>query len=73
MAGRRHSGEENMKSKAILTRRDRRAEKIFFFNRTYRLFSEYSALLQNLEKYCYYEIKIHRRCVTLLLKRVIVG
>ncbi len=31
-----------------------------FFNRTYRLFSEYSALLQYLEEYCYYEIQIHK-------------
>ncbi len=46
---------------------------IFFFNRRYRLFSEYSALLHNLEEYCYYEIQIHRRCVNFLLKRVIVG
>jgi hypothetical protein len=43
----------------------------FFFNRKYRLFSEYSALLQNSEKYCYYEIQIHRRCVNLLLKRLL--
>ncbi len=35
MAGRRHSGEENMKSKAILTRRDRRAEKIYGYGKKY--------------------------------------
>ena len=48
-------------------------KKEFFFNRKYRLFSEYSALLQNLEEYCYYEIQIHKALCEFTVKRVIVG
>ncbi len=41
----------------------------YFFNRTYRLFSEYSALLQNLEEYCYYEIQIHKALCEFAVKK----
>jgi hypothetical protein len=40
-----------------------------FFNRTYRLFSEYSALLQNLEEYCYYEIQILKALCEFTVKK----
>ncbi len=42
---------------------------VSFFNRTYRLFSEYSALLQNLEEYCYYEIQIHKALCEFAVKK----
>jgi hypothetical protein len=40
-----------------------------FFNRTYRLFSEHSALLQNFEEYCYYEIQIHKALCEVAVKK----
>jgi hypothetical protein len=45
------------------------SNKFFFFNRTYRLFSEYSAPLQNLEEYCYYEIQTHKALCEFAVKK----